>query len=161
MNLSRAEMFAWDLMGYHGLYGWDFKFDHSITRLGFCQYRNLTISLSKHATSVNSEIQVLNTLLHEIAHALCGYGEGHGPMWKAKALEIGCDGNRLGHIAVKAPHKYQMSCLDCSYTWKYYRKPKLGPCYIHKCQKLLQRIGYTSDKPWVPVSSNLKVEALV
>ena len=163
MNLPQAENLACSLIAEHGLFGqgWSFRFDRSLTRLGLCSHRKRTISLGQHATLANDEIAVRNTILHEIAHALVGPNEGHGPIWKAKCLEIGGDGKRLGNISVKAPHKYQMYCLDCSYTWKYYRKPKVGPCYIHKCEKLLQRIGYTPDRSWVPVSSNLKVEVLM
>jgi len=163
MNLNFAEEMAVTELKYHGLFqqGWSFRFDRSVRRLGLCSHRKRRISLGQHATLVNDVAVVRNTILHEVAHALCGPNEGHGPVWKAKALEIGCDGNRLGNIAVKAPHKYQLYCLDCSYTWKYYRKPKLGPCYIHKCDKLLELIGYVQGQPWIPVSSNLKVEALM
>jgi hypothetical protein len=162
MNLAKALDLMFDLMRQHGVYDQDWRptFDRSVRRLGNCNYGKKIISLSQHATLVNDEAAVRLTILHEIAHALCGFHEGHGPVWKAKCLEIGGDGKRCGNIAVKAPHKYQMWCEDCRYTWKYYRRPKVGPCYIHKCQALLQRIGYTSDKPWVPVPSNLKVEAL-
>jgi|SRR5579864_727360 len=162
MNLPQAEFLATELMRQHGLWEqrWSFKFDRSVRRLGNCNYGKKIISLGQHATLVNDEATVRNTILHEIAHALCGYDAGHGPIWRAKAVEIGCDGQRLGNIAKKAPHKYQMYCMDCNHTWMYYRRPKLGPCYIHKCEKLLNRIGYTHDTPWVPVASNLKVEVL-
>jgi len=161
MNLKRAEMFALDLFKYYGLSDWTFTFDRSITRLGYCQHKIKTISLGKHATEVNSEEQVLNTLMHEIAHALVGGRHGHDNVWKVKAKEIGCTGDRLGNIAVKAPHKYLMYCVDCQKELKrYYRKPKLGECWIHKCSALLKRIGHTYGQPWVPVASNLKVEVL-
>jgi hypothetical protein len=162
MNLPQAEDLVVGLMRQYGLFGqgWSFRFDRAVCRLGYCNYGKKRISLGQHATLVNDEVAVRLTILHEIAHALCGYGEGHGPVWEAKCLEIGGNGKRCGVITVKAPHKYQMYCVDCNYIWKYYRKPKLGPCYIHKCAKLLQRIGYTYDKPWVPVPSNLRVGVL-
>lgn len=161
MNLQSAELLATNLMQQHGLHdqGWGFRFDRSVTRLGYCNYRDRIISLGQHATLANDEAAVRLTILHEIAHALvCGIEKGHGPLWKAKCLAIGGNGQRLGHIAVKAPHKYHLYCMDCNYIWKYYRKPKLGPCYIHKCAKLLERIGYVQGQPWHPVASNLKVE---
>ena len=162
MNLNVATNLALDLIYQHGLtqQGWRLKFDRSVRRLGQCKYGKKIISLGQYATSVNDEATVRNTILHEIAHALVGYGEGHGPFWKEKAIEIGCDGKRCGVIAVKAPHKYKMHCLDCRYTWEYYRKPKIGSFYIHKCATLLARIGYQSGQPWRLVPSNLQVEAL-
>jgi hypothetical protein len=36
--------------------------------------------------------EILDTILHEIAHALVGHKEAHGPVWVAKAKEIGCSG---------------------------------------------------------------------
>lgn len=162
MILSRAEDLASELMRQYGLLeqGWGFRFDRAIRRLGYCNYRKHYISLAQHATLVNPEIQVRNTILHEIAHALCGHGEGHGPIWKAKCIEIGGNGQRLGEIQIKAPFKYQLYCLDCKHIWKYYRKPKLGPYDIHKCSELLKRIGYVSNTHWVSIPSNLKREVL-
>jgi hypothetical protein len=162
MILHQAENLVLDLMYQHGLtqQGWRFKFDNAVRRLGQCKHAKRIITLARHATLVNDSTAVKKTILHEIAHALCGFHEGHGPVWKAKCLEIGGDGQRLGNIAVRAPHKYKLFCVDCTYTWKYYRKPKLGPCYIHKCAALLKRIGYIYGQPWVPVSSNLKMEVL-
>ena len=162
MNLNRAQDLALDLMYQHGItqQGWRFKFDRAVRRIGACHHRTKRISLSQYATSVNDEVAVRNTILHEIAHAICGFSEGHGPVWKAKCLEIGGDGNRLGSIAVRAPHKWQIKCSDCGYIWKRYRRPHIGFCHIHKCQKLLQRIGYVPTQPWRPVESNLRVEAL-
>lgn len=162
MNLFSAEELAISLMTRHGLIwaNWKFKFDRSVKRLGLCKHKEKIISLGQHATLVNDETAVRNTILHEIAHALVGSWEGHGPVWKAKAKEIGCNGDRLGNIAIKAPYKYQLSCNDCGYIWHYYRKPTLGPCYIHKCKKLLARIGFVTGQPWKPVNSNLFLEAL-
>lgn len=162
MNLKQAESLATELMRQHGLWEqqWSFKFDRSVRRLGQCNHRKKIISLGQYATLVNDEVQVRNTIIHEIAHALCGSGEGHGLIWKAKCLAIGGNGERLGNIAVKAPHKYQMSCNDCNHIWKYYRKPRINSCDIHKCDALLERIGYIQGQPWQPVKSNLFVEAL-
>jgi predicted SprT family Zn-dependent metalloprotease len=149
-------------MNQHGLREqlWSFQFDRSVSRLGLCSHRKKTISLGTHATLVNDELAVRNTILHEIAHALVGVNHNHDAVWKAKAREIGCTGERLGNIAIKASPKYRLKCLDCQVSWAYYRKPKrwLHPNAVHKCPALLQRIGYTSDKPWMPVPSNLQLE---
>jgi predicted SprT family Zn-dependent metalloprotease len=47
------------------------------------------IELSKHYVLRNPEHEVLDTILHEIAHALVGPGHGHDEVWKAKCVEVG------------------------------------------------------------------------
>jgi hypothetical protein len=91
--------------------GWSFRINTNRSRLGVCKYRERTVEISRfHLTSPATEIR--NTLLHEIAHALVGPGHGHGPVWKAKALEIGCNGERCGHM--DAPAKYLGTCPKCN-----------------------------------------------
>ena len=36
---------------------------------------------------------ILDTLLHEVAHAIAGYKAAHGPVWKKIAHELGCSGD--------------------------------------------------------------------
>jgi len=126
MNLQRAQMMAEDLMKHYlsPLQGWGFDFDRSLTRLGYCSFRNWTIYLGKYATSVNSEEAVLGTILHEIAHALVGSRHGHDEVWRAKAIELGHDGKRCGNIAIKATPKAVVLCKSCMGTWNLYRVSK-------------------------------------
>lgn len=142
MNLQRAQMIASDLMKYYlsPLQGWGFRFDHSLTRLGLCDHRNFRISLGRHATEVNSEEQVLMTIVHEIAHALVGSLHGHDDVWKAKAIELGHSGERCGKIAVKAPAKYSVTCHSCRSTWNLYRltkryKERINVMWCQSCGK--------------------------
>jgi hypothetical protein len=69
MDLRKAQTMVTDMMKHHSLIGWSFKFDRAVNRLGMCSHSRRVIFLSTHATSVNSEAVVLNTILHEIAHA--------------------------------------------------------------------------------------------
>jgi hypothetical protein len=115
---------AEDLMKYHSLTGWTFRFDRSLMRLGYCESDIKRISLGRYATEVNSEEQVLGTLLHEISHALVGSHHGHDGVWKAKAIELGHSGKRCGNIAVKAIPKAVVLCHSCNSTWNLYRVTK-------------------------------------
>jgi predicted SprT family Zn-dependent metalloprotease len=114
MDLQKAQTMATDMMKHYNLVGWAFRFDRSVSRLGMCSHGRKTIFLSTHATTVNSEEQVLNTILHEIAHALVSGDHGHDDVWRNKAISIGCDGERCSNIAVKAPSKYTIACKSCN-----------------------------------------------
>ena len=85
-----AAQLARSLMIQHGLSGWAFRFDHARRRFGSCRYGEKTITLSRPLTLLNDDGQVRDTVLHEIAHALCP-GDGHGPNWKAACRRLGAD----------------------------------------------------------------------
>jgi hypothetical protein len=101
MTLEKAEQLAIKLMEKHELNqkGWKFKFDQAKRRYGCCMHSRRIISLSAPLTKVRQEKNVKNTILHEIAHALVGHGHGHDNVWRSKALEIGCNGQRCSNDA--------------------------------------------------------------
>lgn len=121
MELQRAHFLANQLMNQHGISqkGWKFSFDNARRRFGCCSYRKKQISLSKHLTLLNSESEVKNVILHEIAHALTR-GHHHDHIWRAKAIEIGCTGDRCYDSKhVKTPEsKYLAYCNTCGTTHK-------------------------------------------
>jgi predicted SprT family Zn-dependent metalloprotease len=128
MLLSDAKTLAVNLMRTHNLIqnGWVFKFDNAKRRFGCCNYRTKTISLSKHLVEINEIGRVRNTILHEIAHALVGRGHGHDDVWKRKAIEIGCDGNRCYSVEntniVKG--SFVAICPKCNGEHHRHRRPK-------------------------------------
>jgi len=101
-----------------GLDGWVLKFDRAKRRLGLCRYTKKTIQLSEIMVTGDSDENIRNTLLHEIAHALVGSERKggkhihHGPKWVEKAKEIGCNGKRCGRIETAPEYKYIYKC-DC------------------------------------------------
>lgn len=97
MKLDDAEQLANELMAHHGLHvnGWRFAFDQGSRTFGRCWHApRKTITLSRLLTHHNDESEVRNTILHEIAHALCGPFEGHGPLWHQVCVEIGAKPQR-------------------------------------------------------------------
>ena len=117
MNLTSAKELAIKKMEEHDLIekGWKFSFDNAKRRFGACHHHTKKISLSKDLVVLNDEKRVLNTILHEIAHALVGAGHGHDNVWKRKALEIGCNGERCySSDNTKTPKgKYIAVCNGC------------------------------------------------
>jgi SprT protein len=115
MTLEHAQKLAEDLLRRHKLAPeWSFAFDRSKVRFGKCNFGKRQISLSRHLVQLNSEQEVRDTILHEIAHALAPRGAGHGPVWKALARSIGCSGQRCyGQEVLRPTPKHKATCPSC------------------------------------------------
>ncbi len=126
MNLASAAQLATQLMEEHGLLSqkWHFCFDRAKYRFGCCKYTSKEITLSRALTELNDEHLVRDTILHEIAHALTP-GAGHGPVWRAKAKEIGCTGDRCySNTEVQALElEYMATCGVCGLEDKRSKRP--------------------------------------
>ena len=94
--MKEIEALAIQLMKQHGLSNWNFGWNNTRGSFGKCIHRTHTIELSIITTPLRTREEVVNTILHEIAHALVGSGNGHNHIWKRKAIEIGCNGERCG-----------------------------------------------------------------
>ena len=115
MDIDKALDLANEEMTKHNLSDWYFKFDRAARRFGVCNYTKKRISLSYTLTELNSEEKVLDTIRHEIAHALVGVHQGHNYIWRRKALEIGCNGKRCysSEDTQTPTGKYQLKCDTC------------------------------------------------
>ena len=122
MNLERAYRLARAKMDERGLQKWDVMFDRSKTRFGCCWHYKKLITLSEDLVVLNSEEEVLNTILHEMAHALVSHRHGHDKVWRQKAIELGCNGKRCydGSV-IQPPTQYQATCDGCGYIYHRHR----------------------------------------
>lgn len=89
MDSQQAHELAVSLMAQHGLSDWHFGFDRAKKRAGQTNFRDSRITLSQYITAGSTTEQVRDTILHEIAHALVGPQEKHGPKWREQAKKIG------------------------------------------------------------------------
>lgn len=122
-TLHEAQELARNLMVQHGVGHWRFEWNNAKRALGKCSESRRTIYLSAVMTQLRPLHRVKNTILHEIAHALVGVRHGHDRVWQMKAIEIGCDGERVSNDNVAVQAKYMAEC-DCGQVHKAHRKPK-------------------------------------
>lgn len=94
MQTTAALRLARGLLSEHGLRGWTVGLDRAKTRAGATHFGTRRITLSGPLTRLHDEDLVLDTILHEIAHALVGSAHGHDAVWKAKARQIGASDSR-------------------------------------------------------------------
>lgn len=130
MDLHEAADLARDLMAEHGLDGWSFRFDRARVRAGACHHTTRTISLSPWITAAHDQVQVRDTLLHEIAHALVGPRHGHGRVWRAQARAIGASGERCyqGGGEPVVPGRWQGWCAAGHVVHRHRRPTRVLVC---------------------------------
>ncbi|WP_035907062.1 SprT-like domain-containing protein [Knoellia subterranea] len=169
MEMTAALALGRRVLREHGLEHWTLTTDQAKTRAGVCRFATRTISLSAPLTRLHDEADVLDTILHEVAHALVGPDHGHDEVWRAKAQQIGCSGERT--VDADAPrvegpwrgecpqgHTYTrhrrpgsvLSCLRCSpefdatalLAWTYRgKRVDMGEAYREELDGIIARHG--------------------
>lgn len=116
--------------------------------------RFVLIELSKNYINSKKKVKredIKNTILHEIAHALVGHKEGHNKVWKDKAIEIGCTGDRCCQRFYEiSEYKYNLICEEgckiprhrLSKKFKDALKKKGLTCGKHKKSKLTLKVNF-------------------
>lgn len=122
-TLDDVEIMTRSLMDEHGLGDWSFKFDRAVRRFGCCYHHRKLITISEPIAKLNlHQIErIRQTVLHEIAHALCDESDGHNDNWRRMARSIGHSGERTySHADVVTPKRktrayrtYRGECPNC------------------------------------------------
>jgi predicted SprT family Zn-dependent metalloprotease len=140
------------LMDLHGLIDWEFGINTNVRRAGVCYYpRNTSpgrIELSAHFVERNSDEEIRDTILHEIAHALVGPSHGHDAVWRAKCLEIGARPERCYGEGVEMPKgAWRAICPSCETEYDRYRRPaKRMGWYCRPCGKSKGLLAWRKDE---------------
>ncbi len=121
MKLLEAEKLALQLLDKHHLTanGWKFGWIKNSRAFGICNYAKKTIFLSMELVQLNNEIEVTDTILHEIAHAKTP-GDSHGNKWKKCCVALGCRpiARCSEDMAVSISNKYEAKCGTCGKVHK-------------------------------------------
>ncbi len=181
MELLKAQRLCIELMEKHGLaktQGWKFQFTNSTHTAGICRYKSRKsffgpttysdggiIGLSKTITQLHSDEEVLDTILHEIAHGLTK-GHDHDGVWVRRAIEIGCNGKRCykAEGEVKELHdklrdaksKFVSTCPLCSHEFKMTKLPK----NTQWCKCVKKRRGFLDQScklVWKPIEGKVLI----
>ena len=91
MDRKGAADFTRKVLNDNGLTEWKVRLtsDPNLPFLGLCMYKDKCIMLNAHHIDIHPHKDVVNTIYHEVAHALCP-GQGHNEVWATKARELGC-----------------------------------------------------------------------
>lgn len=128
-SIKDTEALAARLLKSHGLaaQGWHFSWDNAKKRGGQCNHTFKRITMSRNLVPLWEDNQVLDTLVHEVAHALVGPGHGHGPVWKRKMRELGAVPARTHNNATAEPH-LEVICPTHGVIGKRHRRMRGAAC---------------------------------
>jgi SprT protein len=114
--------------------GWIFKMNHTKTRLGMCNYTKKQVCISSYLLRGIScdENKMRSTILHEIAHILAGYENGHNEKWKKISISLGGSPQTCGTMDTISP-TYILFCPNGCFTKGYHRKPSTTNRFCKKC----------------------------
>jgi predicted SprT family Zn-dependent metalloprotease len=108
-HIASVKRLAVERMTRNGLAGWAFGFDSAKRRAGCCNYGKKRISIAWDLARNASLKDVEDTVLHEIAHALVGPRHHHDEIWRKRAREIGCSGERTHRLDFSTP-RWMVRC---------------------------------------------------
>lgn len=158
MDLKELEVIARHELRKHNLRGWTFGWSKSRRQLGVCKYRSKRIEIAEFYALNSPKDSVLDTLLHEIAHAIAGPSARHGPAWKAVAVRLGATPRACedSDQVVVEPGDWQANCPACNKTVHLYRQPRSLTGYHCRCEArsplTFEYMGDPARKPEVPLT---------
>lgn len=83
-----------ELLDAEGLKDWKIRINPQSLEskhqyLGMCLYRDKTIVMNAHHIDIHPDVEIRDTMRHEVAHAKCSQYDGHGELWQAEARRLG------------------------------------------------------------------------
>jgi len=139
MNNTEVANEVYRLLNEHGLVekGWTFKLSNTKRIMGQCRYRTKEIRVSGVHIALGEDADIMDTIRHEVAHAITGPGHKHDHVWKLNAIRLGARPKATAKLGYSLPHKYEIRCGVCETTLqkRHRRKSRkvLARAYCKKC----------------------------
>lgn len=127
--------------------GWTWGFNQRRRALGVCKHQEKKLYFSTEFILINPTGVMLDTIKHEIAHALVGPNIGHSVIWKRKALEVGAIPKSCAVGNVSPQGRYVAQC--CGIIRHFHRRPKYDIRVCTRCNRpvvVRERIGDVSSQ---------------
>jgi len=117
--------------------GWTVGINNGNRRIGLCNYTKKKIEISRNHIARGTDSEVLDTIRHEVAHALAGRIAGHGPAWKSVAIMLGANPSPIARVSYATPYKYHLMCNMCNSVLQRrmnrINEKKLSRLYCNSC----------------------------
>ena len=138
-DLDRVRVWAEALIRLHLDDTWSFRFDRAAKRAGLTDYSTRRISVSKHLAARWDDDDVHQILLHEVAHAMVGPGNAHGPRWQRAARGLGYVGGRTHHGQIAAERAGWVGACPGGHEHVRFRAPR-GRYACKPCTRASRRV---------------------
>lgn len=136
MNKEEAIRIARQKMDENGLQDWNIKIETAYSRAGVCFHYEKEIRLSEQYIAKVPDEEVLDTILHEIAHAILPIGHGHDDVWRTTCIKIGARPNRCFPDEFKLEMKWVAICSTCGTRFGRMKRARRGSIrWCRKCHK--------------------------
>jgi len=130
MDRATATRLCREALDKHNLSDWGIAVtnDPRHSFLGMTMYRDKKIILNAFHIDIHPDLEVIDTILHEVAHVLCP-GQGHNEIWQAKAKELGASTLPCSHLdfpeaiidAIRSGHMVEVTVEEETHV---IRRPK-------------------------------------
>jgi predicted SprT family Zn-dependent metalloprotease len=157
MTPTEARQITLRMLAENGLTGWTLRFGTARTQAGLCSYAKRQITLSKVLMAAGHYDSTMDTIAHEVAHAIVGSKHGHDRVWQMKHRELGGNGKRCLEATEIVNHDllqgaYEGTCPRCARKIYMHRMPtKVKSCGVCS-HKFDPELVFTWIKNGVPVT---------
>lgn len=108
-----ALVIASSMLVKHGLGDWHLELRNAGSYAAKVWHRKKVLAISERYIVVSKKDDFVNTLYHEIAHAIVGAKHGHDHVFKAKYYELSGNMTHAGYATEQNISLYQAYCTNC------------------------------------------------